>query len=92
MGGRLFPMLAWYVCMAEKGRAPECTPHDLIVDPLVRITCTTWLFGVPALALGLAFGAPWLTSAASLALLVGVAANGVHLVAMLRRAKEMYDV
>lgn len=92
MGGRLFPMLAWYVHMAEHGRAPECVPQDLVVDRLVNMTCWTWLPGVPALAIGLGFTLPALTAAASVSLAIGVVANGAHLVAMLRRCEKIRGV
>jgi hypothetical protein len=88
MGGRLFPMLAWYAAMADRGCPPACYVHELTVEPLVRVICVTWLAGVPALALGLALHVPLLVSAACVALLIGVASNGAHLALMLRRARR----
>jgi hypothetical protein len=86
MGGRLFPMLAWFAAMAERGRPPACSVHDLPVEPVVRAICIAWLAGVPALAFGLALHVPILVAAACLALIAGVACNGAHLVLMLHRA------
>lgn len=88
MGGRLFPMLAWFAAMADTGRPPACSVHELPVAPIVSVICITWLAGVPALGFGLALHVPILVSLACLALIVGVAANGAHLVMMLRRAKH----
>lgn len=86
MGGRLFPMLAWFAAMADRGRPPACSVHDLPVEPVVRVICITWLVGVPALAFGLALHVPILVSLACMALIAGVASNAAHLVLMLRRA------
>ena len=87
MGGRLFPMLAWFSAMADRGRPPACSVHDLPVEPLVRVICVTWLAGVPALAFGLALHVPIVVAAACALLVAGVASNGAHLALMLRRAR-----
>jgi hypothetical protein len=89
MGGRLFPMLAWFAAMAERGRPPACSVHELAVEPVVRVICVAWLAGVPALAFGLALHVPILVSIACIALIIGVASNGAHLVLMLRRARAV---
>jgi hypothetical protein len=86
MGGRLFPMLAWYVGMAERGRPPACSIHELPVSSIAYTVTYAWLFGVPALAVGLALHVWAAIVVACGALLVGVAANAVHLWIMRRRA------
>jgi hypothetical protein len=86
MGGRLFPMLAWYAGMAERGRPPGLSVHDLVVLPLARLVAITWLCGVPALALATAAGVAWLATLAAAAMLAGAAGNAVHIALMVRRA------
>lgn len=86
MGGRLFPMLAWFVGMAERGRPPACSIHALPVPALAHTITCAWLAGVPALALGLAFHLSLLIVMACASLFVGVVANAVHLWLMRRRA------
>jgi hypothetical protein len=89
MGGRLFPMLAWYVGMAERGRPPACSIHELPVRFLAYAITYAWLFGVPVLAVGLAFHLWPAIAVACGSLFAGVATNAVHLWTMRRRAMAL---
>jgi hypothetical protein len=86
MGGRLFPMLAWYIGMAERGRPPACSIHELSMPSMAWAITYCWLFGVPALAVGLALRLPVVIAIACISLLIGVAMNATHLWLMRRRA------
>jgi hypothetical protein len=64
MQGRLLPLLAWYGA-TEGGRRPATSPHDMPWRGGQELVFVLWLFGVPALAGGLAFGAvPFVRAAA----------------------------
>ncbi len=72
--------------MAERGRPPACSIHELTVQPIARAITRAWLFGVPVLAIGLALPAWPVTAIGCASLFVGVSANAIHLWTMRRRA------
>lgn len=70
MEGRLLPLFAWYWEFARSGGTREVpSPHAMGWQPGREIVFVLWLFGVPALAGGLAFDAVPFVRAAAWALL-----------------------
>jgi hypothetical protein len=65
MEGRLLPLFAWYWAFARSGsRGPVPSPHQMPWRAGQYIVFALWVFGVPALAAGLAFdAAPWVRAA-----------------------------
>jgi hypothetical protein len=65
MEGRLLPVFAWYWAFANSGhRGPVPSAHEMPWRPGQYIVFVLWVFGVPALAGGLAFDAvPWVRAA-----------------------------
>ena len=66
MKGRLLPLLAWYWAFAASGgKSPVPSPHVMAWREGQLAVFALWLFGVPALAGGLAFDAiPFVRAAA----------------------------
>ncbi len=87
MEGRLLPLFASYWAYANVGyRGPVPSPYDMPWHGGQRIVFVLWLFGVPALAGGLAFDAVPLVSAAASCLLVATLVDTVNVIRILRCA------
>jgi hypothetical protein len=83
MEARLLPIFAWYWANANtRDEGPVASPHQMSWRGAQELGFVLWLFGVPALAGGLAFDAVPFVSAAAWSLfaasLVG-AANGIRI-------------
>jgi hypothetical protein len=85
MEGRLLPLLAWYA-RTEGGRGPAPSPHDMPWRSGQEIVFALWLFGVPALAGGLAFGAVPFVRAAAWSLLAATVIDAANAAIILRHA------
>jgi len=87
MEGRLLPIFAWYWAYANTGyKGPVTSPHDMPWRSGQEIVFALWLFGVPALAGGLAFDAVPFVRAAGWSLLAATILNTVNVVTILRFA------
>lgn len=87
MEGRLLPIFAWYWASANSGyRGPVAPPHDLPSRHGRELVFVLWLFGVPALATGLAFDAVPFVRAAAWALLAATLVESATMIRILRRA------
>ena len=79
MQGRLLPLHAWYRAFEAGGmRPPRRSAHERTSPALAFTVFTTWTFGVPLLAYGLAAGWTTAIAAGSATLLAGVVANAVQ--------------
>ncbi len=87
MQGRLVPLYAWYRAGAAKGAPPTRAANSLPSAQFARPIFLTWTAGVPLLAWGLAFEAPFAIRGSALLLLSGVALGGFYQVHMLRAAR-----
>lgn len=88
--GRLLPMHAWYRAFEAGGlQPPSQSAHELASQPLARLICLTWAFGVPLLACGLAWQSAPAISVGAAVLLAGVFLNvgqGTRILAAARAA------
>ena len=87
MEGRLLPLFAWYWAQANTGyRGPVPSPHDMAWRVGQELVFVLWLFGVPALAGGLAFDAVPFVRAAAWSLLAATLIDSANVVRILRLA------
>lgn len=85
MEGRLLPLLAWYWGSAiQKGRI--LAPHEMAWRGGQELVFVLWLFGVPALAGGLAFDAVPFVRAAAWSLLAATLLDSANAIRILRHA------
>ena len=85
MEGRLLPLLAWYGA-TDGGRRSAPPPHAMPWRGGQETVFVLWLFGVPALAGGLAFGAVPFVRAAAWSLLAATMLDSVQAALILRHA------
>ena len=87
MEGRLLPIFAWYWAYANTGyRGPVPSQHDMPWRNGQKLAFVLWLFGVPALAGGLAFDATPFVSGAGWCLFVAAVVDTVNVTRILRCA------
>jgi hypothetical protein len=87
MEGRLLPIFAWYWAYANTNyQGPVLSQHEMSWHRGQRIVFYLWLFGVPALAGGLAFDAVPLVSAAAWCLLTATVLDSANVARILRHA------
>ena len=87
MEGRLLPLFAWYWAYANTGyKGPVPSPHEMPWRGGQELVFVLWLFGVPALAGGLAFDAVPFVSAAAWCLLAATLVDSVNAIRILRHA------
>jgi len=87
MEGRLLPLFAWYLAHANSGYTGAVpSPHEMPWRTGQDIAFALWLFGVPALAGGLAFDAVPFVSAAAWCLLTATLVDSVNVARILRHA------
>ena len=87
MKGRLLPLFAWYWASEHAGgvsRVPS--PHEMPWRGGQELVFVLWLFGVPALALGLAYGAVPAVRAAGWSLLAATLLDSAQAAIILRHA------
>jgi len=85
--GRLLPLFAWYWAAAHAAPGADVTPpHDMPWRSGQELVFVLWLFGVPALAGGLAFDAVPFVSAAAWCLLTATLVDSVSAFRILRHA------
>lgn len=87
MEGRLLPLLAWFWASSNSGqRGPVPSPHDMPWRAGQLAVFVLWLFGIPALAGGLAFDAVPFVRAAAWALLSATVLATAQAAMILRHA------
>jgi hypothetical protein len=87
MEGRLLPIFAWYWAYANTGyKGPVPSQHEMPWRHGQELVFVLWLFGVPALAGGLAFDAVPFVSAAAWCLFVATLVDTVNVIRILRYA------
>jgi hypothetical protein len=87
MQARLLPLLAWYSAMANAADgAPVPSPYEMPWRAGREIVFVLWMFGVPALAGGLAFDAVPFVGAAAWSLLAATAIDFADAIRILRFA------
>ncbi len=87
MEGRLLPIFAWYWAYANTGyKGPVPSQHEMPWRNGQELVFVLWLFGVPALAGGLAFDAVPFVTAAAWCLLVATIVDTVNVIRILRHA------
>jgi hypothetical protein len=87
MKGRLLPLLAWYWASARsQGGSRVPAPHEMAWRGGQELVFVLWLFGVPALAGGLAFDAIPFVRAAAWCLLAATLLDSAQAVIILRHA------
>ncbi len=87
MEGRLLPLFAWYWAYANTDyRGPVPSPHEMPWRGGQEIVFVLWLFGLPALAGGLAFDAVPFVAAAAWSLLAATIVDSVSAFRILRHA------
>jgi hypothetical protein len=87
MEGRLLPIFAWYWAYANTGyKGPVPSQHEMPWRPGQELVFVLWLFGVPALAGGLAFDAIPFVSAAAWCLLAATLIDATNVARILRYA------
>ncbi|MBZ5558971.1 MAG: hypothetical protein LAO77_16990 [Acidobacteriia bacterium] len=87
MEGRLLPIFAWYWAYANTGyKGPVPSQHEMPWRPGQELVFVLWLFGVPALAGGLAFDAIPFVSAAAWCLLAATVIDATNVARILRYA------
>jgi hypothetical protein len=87
MEGRLLPIWAWYWAYANTNyKGPVASPHDMPWRGGQEIILVLWLFGVPALAGGLAFDAVPFVRAAAWSLLAATVLDVVNVGRIVRHA------
>jgi hypothetical protein len=87
MEGRLLPIFAWYWAHANTGfKGPVTSQHDMPWRDGQELVFVLWLFGVPALAGGLAFDAVPFVRAAAWALVAAALLDSINVARILRHA------
>ena len=87
MEGRLLPLFAWYWAYANTGyKGPVPSPHEMPWRGGQEVGFVLWLFGVPALAGGLAFDAVPFVRAGASCLLAATTLDAVNVTRILRHA------
>jgi hypothetical protein len=87
MEGRLLPLFAWYWAYANSGyRGPVPSPHEMPARSAQELVFVLWLFGVPALAIGLAFDAVPFVVASAWALLAATLVDSANVIRIVRHA------
>ena len=87
MEGRSLPIFAWYWAYANTGyKGPVPSQHEMPWRQGQELAFVLWLFGVPALAGGLAFDAVPFVSAAAWSLLAASLLDTVNVIRILRYA------
>jgi hypothetical protein len=87
MEGRLLPLFAWYWAYANTGyKGPVPSPHDMPWHAAQDVVLVLWVFGVPALAGGLAFDAVPFVRAAAWCLLAATLLHSANVARILRYA------
>ena len=87
MEGRLLPLFAWYWASAQRaGSGPVPSPHAMVWRGGRELAFVLWLFGVPALAGGLAFAAVPFVAAGAWALLAATLLDSAQAFIILRHA------
>jgi hypothetical protein len=87
MEGRLLPIFAWYWAYANTGyKGPVPSQHEMPWRRGQELVFVLWLFGVPALAGGLAFDAVPFVSAAAWSLLAASLVDSMNVIRILRYA------
>jgi hypothetical protein len=87
MEGRLLPIFAWYWGFANTGgKVPPISPHEMVSRPLQYVVFALWVFGVPALAIALAYASVPLIRAAAWSLCAGTVLDAVGAARILRHA------
>ena len=87
MEGRLLPLFAWYWAYANTGyKGPVTSPHEMAWRAGQELVFVLWLFGVPALAGGLAVDAVPFVRAAAWSLFVAALLDTVNVARILRHA------
>jgi hypothetical protein len=90
MEGRLLPIFAWYWAYATSGsKGSVASPHDMSWRGGQEVVFVLWLFGVPALAGGLAFDAVPFVGAGAWCLLAAAVLDAVNVACILRHAFVM---
>jgi hypothetical protein len=87
MEGRLLPIFAWYWAYANTGyKGPVPSQHEMPWRSGQELVFVLWLFGVPALAGGLAFDAIPFVRAAAWSLFTATLVDTVNVTRILRHA------
>ena len=87
MEGRLLPIFAWYWAYSNTGyKGPVPSQHEMPWRNGQELAFVLWLFGVPALAGGLAFDAIPFVGAAAWSLLAASLLDTVNVIRILRHA------
>jgi hypothetical protein len=87
MEGRLLPIFAWYWAYANTGyTGPVPSQHEMSWRPAQLLVFALWLFGVPALAAGLAVDGVTLVSAAAWCLFVATLVDAANVTRIVRYA------
>jgi hypothetical protein len=87
MEGRLLPVFAWYWAYANSGfKGTVTSQHQMSWRGGQELVFVLWLFGVPALAGGLAFDAVPFVRAAAWSLLAATLIDSVNVARILRHA------
>lgn len=87
MEGRLLPIFAWYWAYANTDfKGPVLSPHEMPWRTGQEIMLVLWMFGVPALAGGLAFDAVPFVSAGAWCLLAATLLDAVNVAWIVRHA------
>jgi len=87
MEGRLLPLFAWYWEYANSGyKGPVPSPHEMPHRGLQEIVFVLWLFGAPALAIGMAFNAVPFVAGGAWSLLAATVADSVNVANILGHA------
>jgi hypothetical protein len=87
MEARLLPLFAWYWAYANSGyKGPVTSPHAMAWRAGQEVVFVLWLFGVPALAGGLAFDAVPFVRAAGWCLLAATVLDTINATRILRHA------
>jgi hypothetical protein len=87
MEGRLLPLFAWY-CASANARftGSVVSPHQMASRSLQELVFVLWLFGVPALAVGLTFTFVPFVRAAGWSLLAATLLDSINMTRILRHA------
>jgi hypothetical protein len=87
MEGRLLPIFAWYWAYANSGyKGPVPAPQEMPWRNGQELVFVLWLFGVPALAGGLAFDAIPFVRAAAWCLFAATLLDAANVTRILRHA------
>jgi hypothetical protein len=87
MEGRLLPIFAWYWAYANSGyKGPVPSQHEMPWRAGQELVFVLWLFGVPALAGGLAFDAVPFVRAGAWCLLAATLLDAVNVARILQHA------